>query len=177
MILIVSVCSQVNISKGASIQVKGIPGLCGSSISSCKAYGGSGGIVQIISDSGHIASDAIILGAGPRGHPPDPQPGFLYIKGKIKYRTQNLNLATCYQFEFVDNHFPWDQTRDTITLVFVNILLVGLDLKALNVNLKLSFISLVEGRLYCCLTRKLPNSPTYLLFGRSRENLLTFIFL
>lgn len=83
---------QVNISQGARISVEGSKELCGNS-SNCKAGGGSGGIVQIISRSGSIAPGAIILSGRSGDYRGAPEDGFLYIKGgqfrkikKIHYR-------------------------------------------------------------------------------------------
>lgn len=88
--------SQVNIAQGASISLKGLNGVCGSSSGSCRAHGGSGGIFQIISDSGYIAPDTIILKAGPGGVPKN---GFLYIKGKDQSYNAFLSV-----FVWITNH-------------------------------------------------------------------------
>ena len=72
--------------QGAEIYAKGSKELCGNS-SNCKAGGGSGGMVQIISKSGIIAPNAIILSGVSGSYRGTPEDGFLYIKGKNKSRS------------------------------------------------------------------------------------------
>lgn len=69
------------------ISVKGNKESCGN-LSNCKAGGGAGGIVQIISRSGFLAPHVISLTGQSRGHRDAPENGFLYIKGEENRSTQ-----------------------------------------------------------------------------------------
>ena len=73
---------QVNISQSASISLKGLKGLCGTS--PCQACGGSGGIFQVISHSGYIAPNTVSLNGGSKsnGCKTQAENGFLYISGE-----------------------------------------------------------------------------------------------
>ncbi|KAL9976359.1 hypothetical protein ACROYT_G013653 [Oculina patagonica] len=97
---------RVNISQGAEIYVKGSIELCGNS-SNCKAGGGSGGIVQIISRSGFIAPHAIILSGIDDGYRGAPEDGFLYIKG-----VKDGHFQT-----FPNTPFSWGQSPFSKTLL------------------------------------------------------------